>query len=681
MASNKRVNVLVYSGPGSTVESVRHCLYSLRRLLSPNYAVIPVNGDAIIKEPWSSTCALLVFPGGADLPYCRTLNGAGNRKIMQYVHLGGAFLGLCAGGYYACKRCEFMVGDQKMEVVGDRELGFFPGTCRGLAFPGFVYHSENGARAAEIKVNKSAFAISGGNTPDSFWSYFNGGGVFVDAEKYRDRGVEILASYSEKVHVKSGAEAAAVVYCKVGEGNAILTSPHPEFAAANLNPQGKGPEFAKVVEVLEQDDNLRIDFLKACLLKLGLQVNQTEQSVPSLSRLHLSSLTPMETAELVASWAEIITKGDDNEEYIKGENDTFHLEKTSTWSMGALKSAIASVLPTSNGDTTDVDGANDSILDYDKVIKRLVTHEKELPSSKETPYFNHHAFFANLTHYIRTTNGTEGWFGKHLMYGEVVTSTSTMLEKNPDLLKHVDIGFTVTATTQVAGRGRGSNVWVSPPGSLMFSTVIKHSMQLTQTAPVIFIQYLAALAVIRGVQTYAPGYAKLPVRLKWPNDIYALDPKGDGKAYIKIGGILVNSSYAGSDYTLVTGIGLNVANAAPTTSLNALATEKGLEPFQQEKLLARILTCFESIYNKFCREGWSRDLEAEYYRSWLHTDQIVTLEAQDGVKARIKGITRDWGLLIAEELGWDDRDTGKIWQLQSDSNSFDFFKGLVKRKI
>lgn len=62
-------------------------------------------------------------------------------------------------------------------------------------------------------------------------------------------------------------------------------------------------------------------------------------------------------------------------------------------------------------------------------------------------------------------------------------------------------------------------------------------------------------------------------------------------------------------------------------------------------------------------------------------DQIVTLEAEGGVRAKIKGITRDYGLLIAEELGWEDRPTGKVWQLQSDSNSFDFFKGLLKRKM
>ena len=59
----------------------------------------------------------------------------------------------------------------------------------------------------------------------------------------------------------------------------------------------------------------------------------------------------------------------------------------------------------------------------------------------------------------------------------------------------------------------------------------------------------------------------------------------------------------------------------------------------------------------------------------------MNLEAEGGSRARIKGITKDWGLLLAEELGWEDRPTGKMWQLQSDSNSFDFFKGLIKQKI
>jgi len=168
------------------------------------------------------------MPGGADLGYCRTLNGEGNRRIFQYVHKGGAYLGLCAGGYYGCAICEFEQGKPGMEVVGDRELAFFPGTCRGLAFPGFKYHSERGTRAAEVRVHREPLLESGGAVPEVFRTYYNGGGVFVDAPKFKDRGVEVLASFTDELAVDPGEGQAAVVYCKVGDGAAILTSPHPE---------------------------------------------------------------------------------------------------------------------------------------------------------------------------------------------------------------------------------------------------------------------------------------------------------------------------------------------------------------------------------------------------------------------------------------------------------------------
>lgn len=219
------------------MESVRHCMYTLRRLLAPNYAVIPVTADVIIKEPWMSTCAMLVMPGGADLGYCRSLNGQGNRRITQFVNNGGAYLGFCAGGYYGSSRCEFEVGDKKMQVIGERELAFFPDTCRGCAFSGFVYSSEAGARAAELKVTKTAFTENDANgsiLPDTFHSYYNGGGVFVDAESYADQGVEVLASYTEELAVDPGNGAAAVIYRKVGEGAVILTGPHPEFVPSGI---------------------------------------------------------------------------------------------------------------------------------------------------------------------------------------------------------------------------------------------------------------------------------------------------------------------------------------------------------------------------------------------------------------------------------------------------------------
>ncbi|KAK5137446.1 hypothetical protein LTR08_008424 [Meristemomyces frigidus] len=709
MAPTKRVNVLVYAGPSATLSSVRHATWSLRRLLGPNYAVLTVTSDQILKEPWTSSCALLVFPGGADLGYCRTLNGEGNRRIKQYVQLGGRYLGLCAGGYYGCGRCEFEVGGERgMEVVGDRELGFFPGTCRGLAFGGFVYHSEAGAKAAEVQVNKDALPAAGDTgLPETFRTYYNGGGVFVDAAKFAGKGVEVLASYTENVAVETGeGSAAAVVYCKVGEGAAILTGPHPEFSAVNLIPSEPSGhhDYASVVSALLADDASRIAFMKACLTKLGLQVStDTNGAVPSLSRMHLSAAQPTEVGELVQAWHEagIVTKGEDGQDMIKGENDTFVLEEGG----GRLDmSEVGDPLPVA----TSADGPEkqeleaDGIVDYNTIPKHLIAHDTALPDAKATPHFNHHAFFSALHNYAaKAPHDSDHTFGKTLLYGEVVTSTNTLLDKNPTLLSHLPTGFTVTATTQLAGRGRGGNVWVSPPGSLMFSTVLRHPLALSTTAPVVFVQYLAALAIVAGIQGYGAdgrgggkAYAQLPIRLKWPNDIYALDPttaKGEEK-YVKIGGILVNSSYAGGDYTCVAGIGLNLSNAAPTTSLAALlqaahtAGNKSNNtspppPFTPEALLASILTHFEALYTRFCRTGFDAYFESLYYSHWLHTDQIVTLEAEGGARARIKGITRDWGLLVAEELGWEDRPTGKRWRLQSDSNSFDFFRGLVGRKL
>jgi len=171
-----------------------------------------------------STCALLILPGGADLPYCRTFNGAGNRRIAQYVRQGGSFVGFCAGGYYGSKQCEFEPDNLKLAVVGSRELAFFPGTCRGAAFTGFEYASENGARAPKLSVP----AVGEGEEAFSFMCYFNGGGVFVDAAKLKDQGVEVLASYEDELDVDGGDGKAAVVYRKIGGGGVILTGPHPE---------------------------------------------------------------------------------------------------------------------------------------------------------------------------------------------------------------------------------------------------------------------------------------------------------------------------------------------------------------------------------------------------------------------------------------------------------------------
>lgn len=94
-----------------------------------------------------------------------------------------------------------------------------------------------------------------------------------------------------------------------------------------------------------------------------------------------------------------------------------------------------------------------------------------------------------------------------------------LLKRNFKLIQRLPTGLTAVGTIQLAGRGRGSNQWVSPIGSLMFSTIVRHHWQLGEHAPVVFVQYLVALAIVEAVKSYGPGYTDMPVRLKWPNDI------------------------------------------------------------------------------------------------------------------------------------------------------------------
>lgn len=210
---------------------------------------------------------------------------------------------------------------------------------------------------------------------------------------------------------------------------------YSRFAAVNLDSKCSVPDYSKLVKSIAEDDNSRTSFLKACLLKLGLIVSEETTSVPSLSRLHLSSLHHHLIPELLASWEDIISK-EEGEEYIRGENDSFHLEKQeSRWSVNSLLKSVpvSGVSKSQDGSLADqVDGAgsDDRILDYNKITKRLIPHEDGWPGTKETPYFNHHSFYANLRRYQQERASEAEEFGKYLIYGEVVTSTNTILEKS-----------------------------------------------------------------------------------------------------------------------------------------------------------------------------------------------------------------------------------------------------------
>lgn len=269
--------VLVYTdgGLGASEACVTMAIRELRRALSwlnakkgaAEDAVVTVertDAASIVGGELERSCRLLVMPGGRDLPYCSLLNGRANEKIRSFVKEGGGYLGLCAGGYYGASRVEFSVGDPVMEVVGPRELNFYPGVARGPVFPGFRYDSNAGALACSVRLKKSSgtFQTVTSELSSSLSVFYNGGcyfteGICADATaEDLVRNVDVLATYEAPPQAsveQQGTDStqldvplpngpaqfpdglAAIVSMSYGRGRVVLSGVHIEASPPALN--------------------------------------------------------------------------------------------------------------------------------------------------------------------------------------------------------------------------------------------------------------------------------------------------------------------------------------------------------------------------------------------------------------------------------------------------------------
>ena len=197
------------------------------------------------------------------------------------------------------------------------------------------------------------------------------------------------------------------------------------------------------------------------------------------------------------------------------------------------------------------------------------------------------------------------------------------------------------ASQQLTGRGRGANIWLSPSGCLQFSLLVRTSLATVPPFKIVFVQYLFALAVAEACREESVLGSKIGgrVRLKWPNDLYAVTGTDDGDRK-KIGGILVNTSFTGNQVDIVigqcsvvsmtegandldptcTGCGLNVSTPPPIVSLNRLLTDRFANQLSVERIAATIMVVFEGMWSTFTSHGGSFDPFMDLYlKRWLHS--------------------------------------------------------------
>ena len=208
----------------------------------------------------------------------------------------------------------------------------------------------------------------------------------------------------------------------------------------------------------------------------------------------------------------------------------------------------------------------------------------------------------------------------------------------------------------------------------MFSTqILVGSGKVLASRPSI-VQHLAALAVVQAVKE-TTGVA---LNIKWPNDIY-LRTAAETEQNInltKMGGVVVAASSNRNGLTLVLGVGVNLDNAKPTCSLNRVAEDQeGGGKVGKEKLIASILNHLELLLDKIEAGGWA-EVEQEYYKAWLHSNQPVRVTDKEGREEDVLVVGVDkFGFLRVH----CDK-SGEDFTVFDDGNSFDMMAGLIRPK-
>lgn len=201
-------------------------------------------------------------------------------------------------------------------------------------------------------------------------------------------------------------------------------------------------------------------------------------------------------------------------------------------------------------------------------------------------------------------------------------------------------GTVITASFQSEGRGQIGSDWNSPPGENLLMSVIFYPTFLLPRQQFVLTQ-AAALAVRDLVQSYA----KLPVQVKWPNDVFVENRK--------VAGILMQASISGpSLQSCVVGMGVNVNQLSFPPELER-ATSLALATGQQyviDEIRDKLCVFLEQRYLQ-ARAGQNKQIKAEYMDALLGYRKAALYRKPDGstFTARIEGIDEGGKLLLLHD--------------------------------
>jgi len=232
--------------------------------------------------------------------------------------------------------------------------------------------------------------------------------------------------------------------------------------------------------------------------------------------------------------------------------------------------------------------------------------------------------------------GKEKWKITRIHLGTCL-STQEFLRENLDRYLP-DFPICITAGTQTRGHGRRDRFWHSPPGLGLYMT---WGFQLQRRKMLHWVPLIAGIAVSETLERSG----KVPVQMKWPNDLLVYGHK--------VAGILSESRVFAEKCVCCCGIGINLNHSVAdfpaelrekATSLAIVSAKKHFNP---DRFLTRL--CGRLIHwHQVLETGSSERIRTavNLRMRWMVGSRITVHQDHAIIRGTIAGISGDGGLIL-----------------------------------
>lgn len=199
------------------------------------------------------------------------------------------------------------------------------------------------------------------------------------------------------------------------------------------------------------------------------------------------------------------------------------------------------------------------------------------------------------------------------------------------------------AEQQTAGRGRGSNLWLSPRSSGVYcSVVLRPALPPSDVLVLSLAAGLAVQAAIRQVDL------RLNPDLKWPNDILI-----DGK---KVCGILTEMNAEATRVRfIVVGVGINVNQPSFPEGLDAISLRQATgSEWSRVELVVALLKSLDREYRGIVANPGARQVILRRFAqnsSWVYDKAVTVTENGGSIQGVTEGLDERGFLRVRTETG------------------------------